>query len=294
MLEGQYLGFAKFSYVPEGIVSHMAPTPGQLCPRCSALDFPSYFAAQTSQQVENLIYDEKHAFGIYDEILCKALTCEFCQIVVEALANGAKGMEQMDPRFTVNRQSIKVYLNRSLAGIYHDCLMVPDDTDAEPSKPLYVGCMVVYSDLKYREAARAKQRDRGFIRLLANDTHLLGEEPMYHGRIITQMNQIYSRAIATLIAAEGSHSNLPLTRRNCHVVSLYPQCTVPGPSKGDVVRRSLGTLESSFAAGPPIPLSMGGSKQMVKNIQGLRLMAALPTGSDTVLHSKWNTRAWTM
>ncbi|KAL8723622.1 MAG: hypothetical protein Q9181_007242 [Wetmoreana brouardii] len=429
-LKSQYFGFSKFSYIPEGLVSHIASAPGQLCRTCSTLDFPSYFVARTSQQGEDLIYDGEHALGTYDQILCKALTCEFCQLVVEALANGAKGMDQMDPRFTVNRQSIKIYLNRSLAGIYRDRLTIPDDTDAEPSKPLHVGCMVVYSDLKYPEATRAKQRDRGFIRLLANDAHLLGEEPMYHGRIvgnhvspnllrtwiktcenhhtfcndirsswglehlagprslryidtqkmrlryrhwyeladhvalsyvwggsqglqllksnekllftegalttawssipaviqdaielvrdlnvdddspkiylwvdqlcivqddpkdkaiqIAQMNQTYSRAIATLIAAEGSHSDFPLTRRNCHTVSLYPPCTVPDPSQGD------GPPESSFVAGPPIPSPMGGSKQMVKNIQGLRLVVALPTASDAVLHAKWNTRAWTM
>ncbi|KAL8798106.1 MAG: hypothetical protein Q9182_006957 [Xanthomendoza sp. 2 TL-2023] len=82
---------------------------------------------------------------------------------------------------------------------------------------------------------------------------------------IQQMNHTYSRAVATLIATEGSHSNTPLARHQSHGVSADPE------SK-----------------------ELLGSRQVVRNIQGLRLVAALPSMSEEIAASKWNTRAWTM
>ncbi|KAL8669639.1 MAG: hypothetical protein Q9168_005782 [Polycauliona sp. 1 TL-2023] len=84
---------------------------------------------------------------------------------------------------------------------------------------------------------------------------------------LQQMDQTYSTAIATLIAAEGSHSNVPLTRRRCD--SAFP-------------RQGHGGLQ------------MNGSGQTIKNIQGLRLLAALPGPSSAINPSVWNKRAWTM
>lgn len=82
---------------------------------------------------------------------------------------------------------------------------------------------------------------------------------------IQQMSQTYSTAIATLIAAECSHSDYPLTRRKCYSPSAYSR------------RREI-----------------SGSKQVVRNIYGLRLLAALPGPSHAIRHSAWDTRAWTL
>lgn len=61
--ESQCLGFSKYSYVPDSLVSRMAPSPEQLC---STLDYSSYFAGRSFEE-EDLVGDAKHLLGIYDE-----------------------------------------------------------------------------------------------------------------------------------------------------------------------------------------------------------------------------------
>lgn len=103
------------------------------------------------------------------------------------------------------------------------------------------------------------------IYLWVDQLCIIQDDPKDKATQIHQMNQIYSRAIATLIAKESSHSDVPLSRHHCHTVSL------DSPSQG--------------------LLSSG---QMVKNIQGLRLLTALLSLSETIVPSVWAIRAWTM
>ncbi|KAL8914137.1 MAG: hypothetical protein Q9172_007147 [Xanthocarpia lactea] len=413
-----YLGFPRFSYVPEGLISHIASSPGQLCSICSALAIASYFTTGgvtsgrdqshktlSRDDVDGIIHDG--CLGTYDEVSRRALTCDFCQLVIKALANTTP--TELQRR---SQNGSKVFLDSVLAGSYFKGAAASfgnvtgdaiDQITARSSKQVQVRCISVSLD-----GGSTTQRDSAFIRLLANDAHLLGQKPMYHGRLIGnhsspallrtwiqtcsnhhkicnrirmkwglehltgprslryvdtvemrlrsrpwyelsdhvalsyvwggtqglqlmksnekllrtkgalkdawgnipavirdaielvrdldtgsedepkiylwvdqlcivqddpkdkatqihQMNQIYSTAIVTLIATEGSHSDVPLSRHHCHTVFLDP------PSQG--------------------LLSSG---QMVKNIQGLRLLTALPSLSETVVPSVWNTRAWTM
>ncbi|KAI4087368.1 MAG: hypothetical protein L6R37_008327 [Teloschistes peruensis] len=94
---------------------------------------------------------------------------------------------------------------------------------------------------------------------------IIQDDPNDKAIQIAQMSHIYANSTSTLVAAEGSHSNHPLSRRNYHTTPVD----------------TLGT-ESSRAG------------QIVRNIQGLRLLAALPTVFDTTAHSVWRHRAWTM
>ncbi|KAL8709262.1 MAG: hypothetical protein Q9220_006005 [cf. Caloplaca sp. 1 TL-2023] len=429
----RYFGYSKFSSVPDGLISHIAPSPGPLCPRCSQLDYPGFFASESQPAEEQeLLQDADHLLGAYDEISRKAFNCEFCQLVIEALVNSTHGLIEKETIWTSKLQHANVYLNRSSAGSYYYGAPLPvDETVPDGDKvsgsphaetriernqvdgnqgddgKINVGCIIVYTDIDYPPDVHVRRQDRGYIRLLANDAHLLGQEPMYHGRVVgnhispdllrtwimtcndshslcktikhewglehltgprslryvdtinmclrwrhwydlaehvalsyvwggsqglqllksnqkqlfvkgalkntwdnipavirdaielvrdlnseneekkiylwvdqlciiqddptdkatqvQQMNQTYFRSIGTLIAAEGSHSNLPLSRHNCH--SFSPQHTHQRDSA---------------------------SGQMIKNIQGLRLLAALPGSADSLSNSKWSTRAWTL
>ncbi|KAL8850813.1 MAG: hypothetical protein Q9221_004227 [Calogaya cf. arnoldii] len=420
MPDDPYLGCPKFSYVPEGLVAHIAPAPGQLCSKCNTIDFTSYFntgldserALQPVVLPDNEVDDTSHntCLGTYDEVSRRALGCEFCQLVIKALAATTAKLHR---RGTL-QHGAPVYLDSVMSGTYYDrataSSAIPNEvaletTRIDSSKQVNVRCIMVSL-----YESRATQPDSAFIRLLANDAHLLGQKPLYHGRLIGnhaspallrtwiktcndhhkectkirfkwglehlagprslryidtvdmclrsrhmltdlshhvslsyvwgrgsqglqllksnvtqlqvkgalrdawshipavirdaielvrdlntggedepairlwvdqlciiqddpkdkatqihQMNQIYSSAIATLIATEGSHSNVALSRHHCHTVSFVPR------------------LQG--------PLSSG---QMIKNIQGLRLLAALPSLPETTALSVWATRAWTM
>ncbi|KAI4126331.1 MAG: hypothetical protein LQ338_003808 [Usnochroma carphineum] len=398
-----------FSYVPEGLISHIAPSPGELCSKCSTLDYPSYFATNLPR-TPDLVFDNGHFLGTYYEITRKASSCDFCRLVIEALKYTTASLNREALLSLSTRQSVNVFLANAWSGSYYlrrD--KAADSTSLESPERVDVGCMMVYTDVTLPNAASRTQQDRGFIRLLANDAHLLGQEPMYHGRIIgnhvspdllrkwikahdlyhktcidisdswglehlagprslryidtenmclysthlynyvehghvslsyvwggsqglqlvksneallftkgslseawsnipaviqdaielvrdlnvddsekrlflwvdqlcivqddpkdkaiqiQQMDQTYSRSIVTLIAAEGSHSDVPLTRRKCQSVSL-----------------------DSKRGGLP------SSSQTIRNIQGIRLLAALPGPSDAINRSVWDTRAWTL
>ena len=79
------------------------------------------------------------------------------------------------------------------------------------------------------------------------------------------MSQIHSRALATLVAFEGSHWDVPFSRLHSHAV-----LTGPG---------SQGLLSTS---------------QMTKNIHGLRLITALPSLSEKITPFVRATKAWSM
>lgn len=403
----RYLGSPKFSYVPEGLIAHIAPSPGSLCSVCITLDYANHFTAKASSTAK-LHYDDNHLLGTDEDISRKAINCDFCLLVIEALKNGTTVLDLEASLSSADGHAVSIYLDNAWSGSYYlrrD--QASDEPSIDPPEHVDVSCMVVYTDTPLPNTVRSIDRDRGFIRLLANDAHLLNQQPMYHGRIIgnhvsrdllqrwiktcnvhhktcgkirnnwgmehlagprslryidtenmcicwrpawelayhvtlsyvwggsqglqlvkanqillfakgslteawsnipavirdaielvrdlntedgkprvflwvdqlcivqddlsdkgiqiQQMNQTYSTSIATLIAAEGSHSDFPLTRHRCYSASPYPK-------RGEVP----------------------GSRQVVRNVQGLRLLAALPGPSETIAHSVWDTRAWTL
>ena len=85
------------------------------------------------------------------------------------------------------------------------------------------------------------------------------------------MGETYSSAIATLIATEGSHSDIPFSH-------LHPDNeTVRTPND-----------DQSLTA------RISGPSQVVRNIDGIRLVAASSSITQTLEKSTWDTRAWTM
>lgn len=76
---------------------------------------------------------------------------------------------------------------------------------------------------------------------------------------IEQMGHIFSEATACLVALDGTHCNMPLTR--CH----------PESNAGIV-----------------------SSEQLVRNIGGLRMLASMPSIERTAEKVTWRTRAWTL
>ena len=83
------------------------------------------------------------------------------------------------------------------------------------------------------------------------------DDPVEKAIQIEQMGHIYSDAMTTIIATEGTHSNQALSR-------LHPDNEATS------------------------------SEQVVCNIGGLRLAAALPNINVILQTCKWTTRAWTM
>jgi hypothetical protein len=175
-----YLGPEKYSYVPDGLVSHVAPTPGQLCIRCSTLDIPGYFI---DSPADDLIYDSEHMLGSLDEIINKP-DCSFCELVVAALK--ARLPEVVAGRFplaTLDNSPVRVYLGGSLAGSFYLASQFWGTPFLGNKDKQSVYCITVYTNVIFPPAIRTANRDRAFIRLLASDAHLLGQHPMYHGRL---------------------------------------------------------------------------------------------------------------
>ncbi|KAL8655847.1 MAG: hypothetical protein Q9226_002876, partial [Calogaya cf. arnoldii] len=305
------------------------------CQRFSTIDFASYFTTGLDSEralpavvlPDNDVDDTSHntCLGTYDEVSRRALSCEFCQLVIKALAATTAELHR---RGTLQHIA-QVFLDSVRAGFYYDRATASSDNPNEvaleekrsdSSKQVNVRCIMVSlakthvpwkahrqprfagsptggsQGLQLLKSNETQLRVKGALRdawanipavirdaiELVRDLNTGGEdEPAIHLWVdqlciiqddpkdkatqIHQMNQVYSRAIATLIATEGSHSNVALSRHHCHTVSLAP-------------RRQT-------------PLSSG---QMIKNIQGLRLLAALPSLSETTALSVWATRAWTM
>ena len=100
---------------------------------------------------------------------------------------------------------------------------------------------------------------------------IIQDDPKDKAIQIQQMSQTYSSAVATLVIGEGSYSNTVVSRHHPenHPLGLQEE------SSTEIVRSSE-------------------SIQMVRNVKGLRLVAALPSLMQTLKKSTWNTRAWTL
>lgn len=122
--DSTYLGFPRFSSVPEGLISHIASWPGQLCSICDALDIASYYTTGgptlgrnlshktlSGDDVDGTIHDS--CLGTYGEVSRRALACDFCQLVIKALANTTA--TELQRR---SQNVSKVFLDSVLAGSY--------------------------------------------------------------------------------------------------------------------------------------------------------------------------------
>ena len=211
-----YLGHTRFCYIPEGLIAQITPSPGQLCANCNTIDFASYFTTcldlekpqseviSLESDVESVVHNT--CLGTYDEISRKALTCEFCELVIKALGNKITELQ----RSTTFPNGIQVYLDSVLAGYYFDRATPSSDspngialegTNSESSNKVNVRCMKVSV---YKN--RAAQPDSAIIRLLANDAHLLKQKSIYHGRLIG--NHVSPALLRTWIKTCNHHHKI--------------------------------------------------------------------------------------
>ena len=106
----------------------------------------------------------------------------------------------------------------------------------------------------YKEEAGAD----GFL-LWVDQLCIVQDDPQDKLIQIEQMGHIFSEATACLVALDGKHCNMPLTR--CH----------PESSAGIV-----------------------SSEQLVRNVGGLRMLASMPGIERVAQKVTWRTRAWTL
>ncbi|KAL8686223.1 MAG: hypothetical protein Q9218_007258 [Villophora microphyllina] len=125
---------------------------------------------------------------------------------MEALA-GCSGLKNMDPPYIKDGQPVQVFLNSALAGFY-STQAVPDLDDS----PVAVGCMVVYTDRDRSSATRITPPEAGYIRLLANDAHLIGGKPLFHGRLVG--NHVSTELLRTWIKTCMDHHAVCNQARN--------------------------------------------------------------------------------
>lgn len=109
-----YLGYPRFSYIPDGLIAHIAPAPEQLCSKCSTLHFANYsttntFVGEALPEQPSPVNDigettHKTYLGTYQELTPKALAYGFCQLVIGVLVH--KNTELQQQAQTRNETSI--------------------------------------------------------------------------------------------------------------------------------------------------------------------------------------------
>ncbi|KAL8691193.1 MAG: hypothetical protein Q9224_004232 [Gallowayella concinna] len=208
-----YLGFSRFSYIPDGLVSHIATSPGLLCSLCSVLDFSSYLIPgalpdsassnrTTSQrdEVEGVYHDAY--LGTYDEVTRRSLNCIFCQLVITASRNATTALQQE----SLSQDQYKVFLDSDIAGSYYNRASF-DEPELESNSRVDVRCMKISF-----AGRRTEQLPSAYIRLLANDAHCLGQKPMYHGRLVG--NHVSPTLLRTWITTCKDHHTICNTIRD--------------------------------------------------------------------------------
>ncbi|KAL8883318.1 MAG: hypothetical protein Q9192_007256, partial [Flavoplaca navasiana] len=119
-----YLGYPRFSYIPDGLIAHIAPAPEQLCSKCSTLHFAHNFTTDSGvgealPEQPSLVNDvddtiHKTYLGAYEDLTLKALACGFCQLVIGALVRENTGLQQQaEPR-----DETSIYLDSVFVGSY--------------------------------------------------------------------------------------------------------------------------------------------------------------------------------
>ncbi|KAI4199453.1 MAG: hypothetical protein LQ350_004594 [Teloschistes chrysophthalmus] len=221
------------------------------------------------------IFDEEHLLGTYEAIFPKALSCGLCQLVVEALANSDYRLNNLnlEPLLIKDGRPVKVFLNSALAGFYDTRVQGLQLLKSNEKLLFTHGALkaawksisaVIQSDTDLVRELNSEDENEPKTFLWVDQLCIVQDDPSDKAIQIGQMNHIYSKSISTLIAAEGSHANHPLSRRK------YPTAAID----------TLG-IESP------------GAGQIIRNIQGLRLLAAFPT-VDITAKSVWRSRTWTM
>ncbi|KAI4215897.1 MAG: hypothetical protein LQ351_001885 [Letrouitia transgressa] len=168
-----YLGNDRYCSVPEDILTRTCPVPGTLCARCQQLDIRAYFL--DADAARETLVEEEHLLDTFDNILNRSQSCHFCTLVVGALRARSPEVFQ-DAELSESEtkiQSLRVFLKGSFVGI---CEREFDESAPALNAQL-VCCIALYLDKSGSTAA-------GLIRLLCNDAHLIGQHPLFHGRLI--------------------------------------------------------------------------------------------------------------
>ena len=76
-------------------------------------------------------------------------------------------------------QPVKTYLRGAVAGSFYLTSQSWDTNFLGNKDKQNVRCMMIYTNVLFPPAIRTAEIDRTFIRLLANNAHLLGQYPMY-------------------------------------------------------------------------------------------------------------------
>ena len=181
--DDNYLGPKNYSCLPKGLVSQIATSPSALCTVCAALDLRQYFDNPETLLIPETAPEplgDRHAasLGTAKEVFQWSATCGFCQLVVWSL-------RKYDPEVYGDSRSHLPQDSSRLVSVVIRKSMVAH----------YIGT----DEVGWPSGNQGKPT----IRLLADDAHLLGLKPMYHGRLVG--NHVSPSLIHSWIATSKSH-----------------------------------------------------------------------------------------
>lgn len=196
--DDDYLGPKNYSCLPQGLVSQIATSPSALCTVCAALDLRQYFDNTETLLIPETApepLDDRHAasLGTAKEIFQRSATCGFCQLVVWSL-------RKYDPEVFWDSRShlpqdssrlVSVVIRKSTVADYRN-----NRNERQPVHGIEIGTDEVFG-------RPSGNWEKPTIRLLADDAHLLGLKPMYHGRLVG--NHVSPSLIHSWIATCKSH-----------------------------------------------------------------------------------------
>ena len=166
-----YLGSERYSYVPDGLSSRVASTPGSLCSTCATLDVSSLLVSPAGEEIAPSM------LGTLQEVSRRSKECDFCYLVITALRTADPKALPRDGRKWLPRQCTSTtYVSAERAGTYFDAENRRHD----------VYCIRVAVHGETNDDVATSNSSCALIRLLANDAHILNQRPMYHGRLSMQ------------------------------------------------------------------------------------------------------------
>ena len=195
-----YLGPKNCSCLPQGLVSQIATSPGDLCTVCAALDLRQYFDNSETRLIpentaESLI--DRHAafLGTVQEIFQRSDTCDFCQLVAWSLRKYDREIQDSQSRLPHDSSwLVSVVIRKSTIAHYRNI---------GNERQLVCGIEIGTDEVSGRPF---EDQEKPAIRLLADDAHLLGLKPMYHGRLVG--NHVSPSLIHSWIATCEHHHNV--------------------------------------------------------------------------------------
>lgn len=196
--DDDYLGPKNYSCLPKGLVSQIATSPSALCTVCAALDLRQYLDNTETLLIPETVPEplgDRHAasLGTANEIFQRSDTCGFCQLVVWSL-------RKYDPEVFWHSRShlpqdssrlVSVVIRKSMVAHYRN-----NRNERQPVPGIEIGTDEVFG-------RPSGNHEKPTIRLLADDAHLLGQKPMYHGRLVG--NHVSPSLIHSWIATCKSH-----------------------------------------------------------------------------------------